>query len=485
MQATESPSTSQKVSYSEQRIARAMCAERFRCFLRYVITNDTQRGLGLLPLPDYPYLNQYADDLQDNRLTITLKSRQMMISWMAAAYLIWRGNFHTAVEALIMSINEDKAKELKSRAALIFHNLPDWMKAQEKETTLDMSWPKLNSRMKSLPCTPDNARSFSASDGILDEAAFLEHGSTLYAAIMPSLDAYGSLHLLSTPNGHDALFKQLWDDTKKPFKRITLHWREHPLRDDTWAALTKRACLNDQQWLREYELSFNVAAGKPVYEIFERTQVQECYNQWDVNKPVVVGVDRGYHHPALVYTQMNSYDQLLVFRTIQGQSIDKNKFLRESKQQMDTWFPNQYGKGSYRVLIPPDAKEKEADGSTWANSIREIWGINPQEPGNDDIKRRVDATRIQMRLRDDKRYGLLVDPFCQLLIDGLTGGYAYPEKINSPEDEKPAKDDVHDHLCNALEAICDQMGKIVKKPQPSRLSKPIYDKVTGRVIGYE
>jgi hypothetical protein len=50
---------------------------------------------------------------------------------------------------------------------------------------------------------------------------------------------------------------------------------------------------------------------------------------------------------------------------------------------------------------------------------------------------------------------MLIDPEgCPILLQNIQGGYCYPEKVDKPEDEKPAKDGYNDHLPNALEVIC-------------------------------
>lgn len=457
---------------NEQDIQRSMCRKSFIHFLRYVKTEDTQRGLGIQPFPvEYLFLQRVADQLQFNRQNVILKSRQMLITWLMDAKLVWRCNFNRSIDYPIVSRVEDVAKEIKDRAWTIYEHLPEWLQADAVETAFEIKWPKLRSRLKSLSCTMDVARSFSASDVMIDEAAFLKWGAVMFGSIRPIIDAYGNMDICSTPNLHDGLFHPLWHKAKSNFNKIRVHWTEHPLRDQSWADLII-ADIGHTRWMQEYELSFEAAPGKPVYEIWNAAQAVSCFDRYNPKKLLIRGFDRGFEAPAALWGQINDDDQLMIFHEIQGEDIPRDDWLREIAETTEALFPDH--KGGFFGHGASDFFKPESDGESWRDSMKR-FGIHLKEPKKDSIDRRVTATRGRLKLRDDGKFGIIVDPeHCPLLVAALGGGYHYPEKPDSQGRYKPVKDEFS-HLSDCLAHICDgHFGNYDKKPelQTIRLGQP-------------
>ena len=63
-----------------------------------------------------------------NYLNIILKSRQMGISTLTAAYSLWLMTFYTDKNILIISITQETAKEIVTRVRFANDNLPVWLK---------------------------------------------------------------------------------------------------------------------------------------------------------------------------------------------------------------------------------------------------------------------------------------------------------------------------------------------------------------------
>jgi hypothetical protein len=83
------------------------------------------------------------------------------------------------------------------------------------------------------------------------------------------------------------------------------------------------------------------------------------------------------------------------------------------------------------------------------------YGITLQNRKKDDIDRRLNAVRTKMQMRQDGLFGILVDPVhCKRLVDGLSGGYCYPDKPDFQGNLKPLKNQ-YSHECDCLGHICD------------------------------
>ncbi len=439
-----------EIALSEQDVQRSMCRKNFKHFLRFCKSEDTQRSLGILPFPiEYPYIQRVADELQYNRQNVILKSRQMIITWLMAAKTVWKCNFNTSQLYPIISRVEDVAKEIKDRAWTIWEHLPEWLKADATATVFEIKWPKLRSRIKSMPCTEDVARSFSASNVMVDEGAFLKWGNLMFASIKPIIDNYGGLDICSTPNGKDGLFHPLWHSKNKNYNKIIVHWSEHPLRGKAWAD-EMREDIGDPRWLREYELSFATPAGKVVHADFDARQI--IAEQWKAPTPIIRGWDRGYHSPATVWSFLNGIDQWIVDSEYMGEDVDRDKYIKSIVEMSKARYPD----ADFIDWVPGDFGQAESDGQSWVKVMKK-YGIRPKigKAGKDEVVRRVDAVRKRRKLRQDGKFGMLINPRCKILIEGFGGGYHYPEIINRPEDEKPVKDGYFDHLQNAVEVIAD------------------------------
>ena len=405
----------------------------------------------------------------------------MLISWLLAAKAVWQCTFYPYSDVPIISRVEDVAKELKDRAKLIYDNLPEFLKLYAVGTTFKMEWPDNHTRILSMSCTEDAARSFSASGVIIDEGAFLKWGSLMYGSIRPIIDEHGWIDICSTPNGHDALFHNLWHSNNERLNKITCHWSEHPLRDRAWAE-NMRADIGDARFMREYELSFSTPAGKAVYASYwTKAMMKECHSQWRTANVIIRGWDRGYHYPACVWAYVNKQDQFCIAKSHLGEDVTRDDFIKSITEKSESAFPG----ADFIDYVPADFGQKESDGKTWGD-IMKRHNITPKvgKAGRDEVIRRVDSVRQLMKVRQDGLFRMVVDPSCTTLIEGFDGGYHYPEKIDKPEDEKPMKDGYFDHEQNALEVICDNF--LVSHTKKQDLTSPTvgqkFDKISGRPV---
>jgi hypothetical protein len=160
----------------------------------------------------------------------------------------------------------------------------------------------------------------------------------------------------------------------------------------------------------------------------------------------------------------------------------RDDFIKTAFEQGQAMFPGK------PVLhwVPPDFDAVESDGQSWLKIMRDTYGMSVKigRAGKDEVVRRTDAQRKFMKLRQDGKFAMIVDPRCDTLLEGYKGGYCYPKAINKPEDERPEKDGWYDHLQDCDAVIAD--NHFLRPYRREKLTSPTmnqkYDEITGRPL---
>jgi Terminase large subunit, T4likevirus-type, N-terminal/Intein splicing domain len=185
----------------------------------------------------YPFQEQALRDLVENRFSVILKSRQMGISTLVAAYSLWLMIFHTDKNIRCVSITQETSKEIVTRVRFANQHLPSFLKIKEKEDNRLSLLLANGSAIKAVSSAGDAIRGGSLSLLIIDEAAFIDNIDEIWVAAQPALGTGGKAIILSTPNGVDNFFHTTWieaEEQKNGFKPIRLPWNLHPERDQSW-----------------------------------------------------------------------------------------------------------------------------------------------------------------------------------------------------------------------------------------------------------
>jgi hypothetical protein len=82
---------------------------------------------GLIPFKTYPYQADLLQDFNDYRFTVILKARQLGISTIAAAYIVWLMLFYRDKNILVMATKFATAANLVKKVKAIMKNLPEWL----------------------------------------------------------------------------------------------------------------------------------------------------------------------------------------------------------------------------------------------------------------------------------------------------------------------------------------------------------------------
>ena len=108
------------------------CAKDPAYFMKkYCYIQHPTRGRILFNL--YPFQSEVLHLFKDNQFIITLKSRQLGISTLAAAYSLWLMLFHKDKNVLALATTQATARNLVTKVQFMWENLPSWLKVDAAE----------------------------------------------------------------------------------------------------------------------------------------------------------------------------------------------------------------------------------------------------------------------------------------------------------------------------------------------------------------
>lgn len=125
---------------------------------------------GSIKFDTYPFQDQCVKDFQDNRFNIVLKSRQLGLSTIAAAYCLWMAVFQQNKQILVIATKLDVAKLFLSKIATMWDSLPDWL-VLTKVHGRSVKYIEFTngSRITAIPTSAETGRGQSVSLLLVDE----------------------------------------------------------------------------------------------------------------------------------------------------------------------------------------------------------------------------------------------------------------------------------------------------------------------------
>ena len=226
----------------------------------YCKISHPQRGV--IPFKAYDYQQQMLRDFSDYRFNVILKARQLGISTITAAYIVWLMLFHRDKNILVVATKLQTATNLVRKVKRIMKSLPPWMKIAEISIDNRSSFELSNgSQIKAASTAGDVGRSEALSLLVIDEAAHVERLDELWTALYPTLSTGGGCIALSTPHGVGNWFHKTCMEAEigaNNFHLTTLQWDAHPERDQPWFEKETRN-MSKRQIAQELECNFNVS----------------------------------------------------------------------------------------------------------------------------------------------------------------------------------------------------------------------------------
>ena len=214
---------------------------------------------GLVKFNTYPFQDECVDKFIDERFSIILKSRQIGMSTLSAAYAVWLAMFQRDKNILVIATKLSVAQNFITKVKTMIRSLPKWLVLAEIVTNnkqlIEFSH---GSSIKAIPTSDDAGRSEALSLLIIDEAAFVRNFDELWMGLYPTISTGGRVIILSTPNGVGGQYYKLYTDAEaglNEFSHIKLTWEIHPERGQAWFDETTKN-LSDRQISQEYLCDF-------------------------------------------------------------------------------------------------------------------------------------------------------------------------------------------------------------------------------------
>jgi hypothetical protein len=253
------------------------CAKDPEYFMKkYCYIQHPTRGRILFNL--YPFQGKVLHLFRDNQFLITLKSRQLGISTLAAGYSLWLMLFHKDKNVLALATTQATARNLVSKTMFMYDQLPKWLRLPAVEKNKLSLRLKNGSKITAKSSNADAARSEAVSLLLIDEAAFIDNIEETFTAAQQTLATGGQCMALSTPNGIGNWFHQTWDKAESgenSFLPIRLPWTVHPERNQTWRDQQDRD-LGPRMAGQECDCDF-LASGDTVFEPDDMLFYEQTY----------------------------------------------------------------------------------------------------------------------------------------------------------------------------------------------------------------
>ncbi len=265
------------------------CAKDPAYFMKkYCYIQHPTRGRILFNL--YPFQEKVLHLFRDNQFLITLKSRQLGISTLAAGYSLWLMVFHKDKNVLALATTQATARNLVTKVQFMYDQLPKWLRLQAVEKNKLSLRLKNGSKIQAKSSNSDAARSEAVSLLLIDEAAFIDNIEETFTAAQQTLATGGQCMALSTPNGIGNWFHSTYakaETGENSFVPIKLPWTVHPERNQTWRDMQDRD-LGPRMAAQECDCDF-LSSGETVFEPEDLIFYEETYQKDPTEKRGVDG----------------------------------------------------------------------------------------------------------------------------------------------------------------------------------------------------
>lgn len=221
-----------------------------------------------VPLQLFPDQISLLEDYENHNENIALKYRQAGVSTVTAAWVSKKLAFakkNKPEKILIIANKLDTSQEMANKIRSFMTQWPSWVGIDFSVEKDSQKHYKLNNgcEVKAVATSKDALRGFTPTILIFDEAAFIDADSDFWAACMASLSTGGKVIVVSTPNGYDAIYYEIYDQALRnmnDFKISEMYWFRDPrYTKDLYLVKTKdiiHYLLNKEEYKNEDIISW-------------------------------------------------------------------------------------------------------------------------------------------------------------------------------------------------------------------------------------
>mgnify|MGYP001614591960 CR=1 FL=1 len=245
---------------------------------------------------------------------------------------------------------------------------------------------------------------------------------------------------------------------KNKFTVVRVHYSADPDKNTPeWIAMAKPG-MSENAWRREYEIDYTLFAGKPFYQPeFKAHNIALAEIPYKPMETLYRGWDFGFHHPALLITKINEFDQWCWLEAIVGEDEQIMDFGKRVRTHCLATYP-----GAKWIDACDIAGMQVSDKSERTSvQILNALGIYPQAR-KQPIKQGAEIIRQKLNIRVDGKPGLIINPNQKTLIKGFQGGLHYPEaKEGRTENEFYEKEGFYEHPFDAARYLATEMFSVI------------------------
>ena len=189
-----------------------------------------------VPLDLFPDQISLIEDYDKYNENIALKYRQAGVSTVTAAWISKRLVFakkNKPEKILIIANKLDTSMEMANKVRGFTEQWPAWVGVTFSKEKNPQRHFKLSNdcEVKAVATSKDALRGYTPTILVFDEAAFIEADSDFWSACMASLSTGGKVIVVSTPNGYDPIYYEIYDQSLRnmnDFKISEMFWYRDP-----------------------------------------------------------------------------------------------------------------------------------------------------------------------------------------------------------------------------------------------------------------
>ncbi len=249
---------------------------------------------------------QFVDDIRNSRDDFIEKSRDMGVSWIIIAVLLWFWLFEPGFQALIGTYIEDfvdngELDSLFGKLVFLIEHvkdkkiLPTGFVLDKHKTYASLTNPENGNAILGKAPTRKFGRSGRYTVVLFDEIGFWQWARQAWAA---AGDSARCRIAITTPPDEPSYAKTLRFSGK--IHVTTLHWSLHPNKDTAWYEAEKNR-RTEEEILHEIDISWEYSSTARVYPESDNMLYQPC--RYNPSVPLYVSIDLGLDMVSLIWLQ--------------------------------------------------------------------------------------------------------------------------------------------------------------------------------------
>jgi Terminase RNaseH-like domain len=291
-----------------------------------------------IPFKLWPFQLDVIDDIQDQARMIVLKARQLGLSWLTLAYILWLCSCNDGQTALILNRGLRESVELLERIKFMHKRLPPELQQRIVKESGEQLHFANGSRIYSLTAGEYTGSGLTAQFVMLDEWSKIRGIRKILVSLLPTLAAGGTLVGIATAVGFHNAFAEEWRKAisgSSSYYPIFIPWDAHPARDDAWYEQKRLEMPTERDLHQEYPAEWLDAfqlPGESVFrDEFDRAEhvIQEMPDP-DAKWPDVRGIDFGYHHGIVLWAEVQANRNVFVYAELHAERTTTRTMMQEA-----------------------------------------------------------------------------------------------------------------------------------------------------------